>query len=63
MHRVDKEMLQAISEMMEAKLEEKLKQNFSEKLAPIVKDIHDLQAAVLGIDGDLARVEEKMPSS
>ena len=56
---VDNEMLQAMRQLIQEELEP-LRQSIHQELEPIKKDIASLQAAVLGIDNDVGRIEEKM---
>lgn len=46
---VDREMLQAIEELLDRKLEEKLEKKFDEKLSPIYRRLDGIEKSVVSV--------------
>ena len=57
---VDKEMLSAISELLDEKLDEKLEQKFDEKLQPICERLDGLEADVSDLKTDVRGLKDEM---
>lgn len=55
---VDKEMLSAISELLDKKLEQNLDRKFDEKLRPIYEGLIDLKVGVKGLKNRIKYISE-----
>ena len=56
----DREMLSAISGLLDEKLEQKLDQKFDEKLQPVYERLDDLKADVDDLENDMRYVTETL---